>query len=120
MLEFTIRCKPTSEWSMNSIYSGVHWSKRKQKAEQIHRLVQNALKQAGIRKIPLPFPVKVYISYNSRLDIDNHGYLAKLIVDGMKGWVIMDDNRQYVKALVQEFHDQSADMIFVTVEAYEK
>lgn len=118
-IEFTLRCKPTSEWSMNSIYSGSHWSKRKRKADQIHRAVYAALQQSGIPRKPLPCPVRVHILYNSRLDVDNHGYLAKLIVDGLKGWVIQDDSRRYVKELVQGFHDGKPDLIFVTVEKYE-
>lgn len=115
-IEFTVRCKPTSEWSMNSIYSGSHWSKRKHKADQIHRAVYAALKQAGIPRKPLPFPVRIHIRYNSRLDIDNHGYLAKLIVDGIKGWIVKDDSRRYVKELVQSFHEGKVDFIYVTIE----
>lgn len=101
---------------MNGIYSGTHWSKRKRKADQIHRAVYAALQHANIPKKPLSFPVKVHICYNSRLDIDNHGYLAKLIVDGLKGYIIQDDSRRYVKELTQGFHDKSPDLILVSVE----
>lgn len=34
---------------------------------------------------------KCTLSYNSRLDIDNHGYLSKLIIDGLKGYLLEDD-----------------------------
>ena len=41
--------------------------------------------------------------YNSRLDCSNHGYITKLIEDGLKGWVIEDDDRMHVKGIYQGF-----------------
>ena len=34
------------------------------------------------------------------LDLDNHGYLTKLIIDGLKGYLIHDDTKKYI----QEIH----------------
>ena len=42
--------------------------------------------------------------FNDRLDIDNHGAVAKMVIDGMKGWVWPDDSRRYIRALTQEFY----------------
>ena len=33
----------------------------------------------------------------------NHGYITKLIEDGLKGWVIEDDDRKHVKGIYQGF-----------------
>lgn len=105
---------PTGQWSMNKIYAGIHWSKRKRDAELWHMLVRSALGKAGIQKEVMHRPVTVTIRWNDRLDIDNHGYMAKLIIDGLKGWVIDDDTRRHVHRLVQEFWDKEG--IEVTIE----
>jgi Holliday junction resolvase RusA-like endonuclease len=60
-----------------------------------------------LQKVPqkiFTVPVAIHLSYNSRLDLDNHGYLAKMIVDALKGYLIEDDDRKHVQALIQDFH----------------
>ena len=56
-----------------------------------------------IPKKPLKGPVILEFYYNSRLDCSNHGYITKLIEDGLKGWVIEDDDRRHVKGIYQGF-----------------
>lgn len=103
-IEFILPIKPTGELGLNSLYStNKHWAKRNKQAKAIHESVRIAMKSQGIPKRFFEFPVTVDIAYNSRLDIDNHGYLAKLIIDGMKGYVIQDDSKKYVRKLTQEF-----------------
>ena len=41
----------------------------------------------------------------SLLDIDNHAIMGKMIVDAMKGRVIEDDSRRWVKGVCHYFHD---------------
>lgn len=105
MTSFVIDFKVTSEYGMNKLYAGVHWTVRKRQADYIHSLVQTALYVNKVPKKIYKRPVKVIIYYNSKLDIDNHGYLSKLIIDGMKGWLIEDDKRKYVVELDQRFYD---------------
>ena len=103
MVKFTIDFKVTGEYGMNKLYAGVHWTTRKRQADFIHSLVQSTL---YINKIPRTLfknPVKVTISYNSKLDIDNHSYLSKMIVDGLKGYLIQDDTRKYLISIEQKF-----------------
>lgn len=90
---------------MNKIYAGVHWSKRKKQAEEIHALVRYELYRQKIPRKPFEKPVEIIFKYNSRLDVSNHGYLSKLIEDALKGYLIVDDSRKYVKRIVQEFWD---------------
>lgn len=116
---FTVNVQPTSEWGMNKVYAGKHWSVRKTQAHQMHLIVRAAIRQQIKKPMMYTQPVSVRIRYDSRLDIDNHGYLAKLIIDGMKGVLIEEDDRRYVKQLVQEFHSMGKDRIFVEVEEYE-
>lgn len=117
-IEFVLDMSPrnvNSEWSMNRVYSGAHWTARNSQAKYMHTLVRKSIKKLHVPVMPFKKPVSIDIKYNSRLDIDNHGYLSKLIIDGMKGILILDDNRSYVKKLTQSFHDENKNLIFVSV-----
>lgn len=104
MISFIIPLKVNSEYGLNKIYVGVHWAKRNKTAEEIHDLVQMSMMAQRIPRKKFDKPVAIHISYNSGLDIDNHGYLSKLLVDGLKGYLIEDDSRKYVTCLIQDFH----------------
>lgn len=114
-VSFKLALRPTAAWGMNKIYTGQHWSARKAQAQEVHLLVRAAIRRQAPRARRFREPVQVVLRYNSRLDIDNHGYLAKLIIDGMKGLLIEDDDRHHVSALVQEFHSGDAREIWVEV-----
>lgn len=100
---------------MNKIYAGNSWHKRKAQAAEIHELVRYAILNQVKPTRTFQKPVRIYISYNSRLDIDNHGYLSKLIIDGMKHLLIDEDSRKYVKELTQSFHEKAQNLVFVVV-----
>lgn len=119
-VRFTIDLQPNSEWGMNRVYSGEHWGQRKRQAQQVHLLVKAAIRKQHRNVQMFREPVCVAIWYNSRLDIDNHGYLAKLIIDGMKGVLIKDDDRRYVKELCQGFYAGNTQCIIVEVSEYGK
>lgn len=105
-----------SEWGLNEIYSQAKfWAVRKRQAEQMHMIVKAAIRKKDRNVKPFKKPVIITIWYDSRLDIDNHGYLAKLLIDGMKGVLIEDDNRKHVRGLCQFFHDDG-DVIYFKVE----
>lgn len=118
MVRFTLNIKPSSAYGMNAIYSGRHWAERKKQASAVHMLVRTAIRKQIRNPQMFRVPVSVSIYYNSRLDIDNHGYLAKLIIDGMKGVLIEDDDRRFVRSLHQGFHSEDKNLIFVEVEEH--
>lgn len=116
-VKFTLDLAPNAKWGLNAVYSSSkHWSDRKAQAQQVHLLVKAAIRKQNRSVRMFRVPVNVRIRYNSRLDIDNHGYLAKLIIDGMKGVLIEDDDRKHVKSLTQEFHAGARELILVEVE----
>ena len=117
-IRFAIDLAPNSEWGMNRVYSGSHWSIRKRQAAEVHALVKAAIRKQNRNVRKFSEPVTICIWYNSRLDIDNHGYLAKLIIDGMKGTLIEDDDRRYVKELYQGFYGGDKKKIIVEVSEY--
>lgn len=116
-VRFTLRLLVNSSWGLNEVYSGTkHWNQRKSQANDVHLLVRAAIRKQNRNVRMFRQPVTVRILYNSRLDIDNHGYLTKLIIDGMKGVLIEDDNRRCVRGVTQAFHAGAQDLILVEVE----
>ena len=69
------------EYGMNAIYAGKHWSRRKADSEYWHSLTHAALVRAGIPRNPAQKPVSIDFWWDDRLDLDNHAYMAKMIVD---------------------------------------
>lgn len=94
----------TSKFGLNSLYStNKHWAVRKREAEVVHEAVKLALASKKIARQLIKTPVEIEIFFNSRLDIDNHGYLSKLIIDGLKGYLLEDDSPKFVKKLTQSY-----------------
>ena len=112
MIKFTIPY-PTKKgksvfckrFGLNAYYAGKHWSARKRDAEELHWMTRSAMRRAGIRERILRNPVEITFRWDDRLDIDNHAVLGKAIVDGMKGYILQDDNRRYVRRVCHEFWD---------------
>jgi len=106
--QFTINHKFTHHDSLNAIYSGKHWMTRKAYADGIHILVKNALNRTGIKRcekgVLFSSPVQIIITFPfDGVDIDNHSYFAKCVVDCLKGVVIKDDCPKWVVGLTQRF-----------------
>lgn len=99
-----------SNWSkyygMNAYYAGKHWSQRKRDAEFWHLLVRSCMNGQEVRRTPFKRPVVISFWFNDRLDCSNHGVMIKMIEDGMKGRLIQDDSRKYVKGIECYFHDE--------------
>lgn len=106
--------KWAKDYGMNAYYAGKHWSVRKKDAEFWHWLTLAAMNAQGVRRCPFSLPVHVSFYWNDRLDIDNHAVMGKMIVDAMKGRVIEDDNRHWLKSVSHNFHDE--DYILVVVQ----
>lgn len=108
------------EWNrrfgLNSYWSGKHWTKRRGDAEYWHFLVRAEMDRQGVRKRPFDRPVSIAMYFNDRLDCSNHAIYFKLTEDAMKGRVIRDDSRRWVKGCEVYFHDE--DCIRVEVREY--
>lgn len=103
MIEFVIREPNLSRYGLNRLYAGLHWARRKEHADYWHSLVGWRLRELGAAMAEGPVFVEFY--FNTQMDADNHGYLVKLIIDGMKGVIIRDDSREYVAGYSVRFHD---------------
>jgi len=103
-----------AEYGMNAIYTGKHWSRRRQDAQLWHTLTAAAIGRAKLRKRPMERPVVITFLWNDRLDLSNHAYMAKLIEDGMKGVLIKDDSPKWVRGIEHYWHDEPCIKVIVT------
>lgn len=113
MIKFDIPYPPTKKgksafckrFGLNAYYSGKHWSKRKKDAEELHQTVKLAMKKAGICPKLLDYPVMVCFLWDDGLDADNHAIIGKAFVDAMRGYILRDDNRKWLKGVSHTFWD---------------
>lgn len=99
------------EYGLNAIYAGKHWIKRKEDSEYWHWMVKKQLISQKIRKVIFENPVEITFAYNDNLDCSNHAYIAKMIEDSLKGWLLVDDNRKHVKRITHEFWEEDSILV---------
>lgn len=92
-------------YSLNAYYSGKVWQQRKRDADELHTLTRACLRKAGIRKELINSPVEITFRFNDNLDCSNHAIIVKAVEDGLKGWLLKDDNRKHVQRITTEFWD---------------
>ncbi len=93
------------DFSLNAIYQGKHWSRRIDDAEYWHYLTIAQINQQIPKAKMFEKPVRVTMYWNDSLDIDNHAYMGKMIVDALKGRLIREDSKKYVRSITHEFHE---------------
>lgn len=101
-------------YGFNAYYSGKHWTKRRDDAEMWHSLVRYEMNRQKVRTYPMKNPVVITFYWNDRLDLSNHAVMAKMIEDAMKGILIKDDSRKYVKGIEHYFHEKDYIRILIT------
>mgnify|MGYP002854290700 FL=1 len=117
-IEIILPLKINSKLSLNKLYGcHCHWSVRERKAKEVHKKVKLQLISDKVRKRLFDTKISIEFFWNSRLDLDNHGYAAKLIIDGLKGYLIKDDNRKYISKITHHFwKGKGVKIIISTVE----
>lgn len=103
------------EYGLNAYWSGKHYAVRSKDADYWHSIVADAMRRQEVRNYPFENPVGITILFNDNLDCDNHAAMTKMIIDGMKGRVIHDDNRKWVKSVEMKFHHKD----YIRVIVYE-
>jgi len=86
--------------SLNAIYAGIHWAKRKKHADDAHLAVKIAAK--GIRMAVSAVVLEFQPMIRGRCyDVSNHAYWIKLIEDGLvRAGVLPDDTNKWVKRII--------------------
>lgn len=93
------------QYGLNSIYAGKHWAQRKADKDYWYALVRHTLREHKIPPIMFDAPAEIAFSWDDRLDCTNHAYMGKMIEDAMRGYILKDDRRKYVKRISHEFHN---------------
>lgn len=83
--------------SWNALYAGKHWSVRKNMADNAHSQVRFAVIGQKIKVAEKPVDIMIVAHLRRRIDPDN--ICAKLIIDGLKKYVIRDDSSTYVHSV---------------------
>jgi len=117
MIQFSIDYPPKfgGNYGLNSIYSGKHWYERNKDAEFWHGHVLGTLKKQGIRRGVYKYPVTITFYWDDRLDCSNHAYAGKMIEDALKGYLIKDDSRKWVKEITHKFHTGKCILVEIEV-----
>lgn len=113
MIRFTVPYPPTKKgkalfcrrFGLNAYYAGKHWAARKKDAEELHALARRAMDRAKVPWERFPGPAEVLFFWDDGLDADNHAVLGKAILDAMKGRILQDDSRRWVRRVSHEFWD---------------
>lgn len=98
--------------SLNTLYSGKHWTYRKKIKDAYKKEVETAL--AGYDHYYAE-SMRIRISYNSRLDVDNVVLVAKFVADTVVdlGYVYDDSPRYYTELRIK--YDSEIDKNFCNV-----
>jgi len=90
--------RPSFSW--NQYYAGMHWTKRKKEADRVHEVVQaNLPRPCMVYEVLVSVTVTVWFEKNP---FDSDNIPAKLYVDGLRGHLLVDDDRRYVKSVKTE------------------
>jgi len=86
--------------SLNAIYAGIHWVKRKRHADDAHLAVKIACK--GVRIAASAVLLEFQPMIRGRCyDCSNYAYSVKLLEDGLvRAGVLPDDTNQWVKRII--------------------
>jgi hypothetical protein len=114
MVVFYIDEKITGRVGLNKMYAGMNWRDRKELVDYWHMLTYASMSQCKVPRTILQHRVEIEIYVDSALDIDNHGALAKLIIDGMCDYILEDDSRGYIYSYKVMFY-KGGDRIKVVV-----
>lgn len=87
--------------SRNKLYASSHWRSRQKLAKEVHELVM-AYSPKKLFKVPVNIRIDAYYKHKHRRDSDN--VEAKLLIDGLCGRVIQDDDPRYVHDVTTRSH----------------
>lgn len=121
-IEFTVpypvrKSAWTKRYGLNAYWSGKNHHVRAADARDLETLVRLCLRQQGVPVRLFEKPVSISFWHNTRVDIDNHAAIEKMVVDALKGWLLRNDDRRHYREKHSFFHDENYMKVSVTDEA---
>lgn len=95
------------KYGLNAYYGGKNPYARSSAMKDLHALTQVCMRKAKVPRKIVKGPVELRFLFDDRLDCSNHAVIVKGVEDAMKGWVIEDDSRKFVRKITVEFHDEN-------------
>ena len=85
--------------SANKAYAGQHWAVRKKQADLFHLSLLEFKNKHTIEEYPIA--ISFIFRFKGRLlDVDNCFYMAKLLIDGIRGIKLLkDDTPKYINEI---------------------
>lgn len=105
-------------FGLNAYYTGKPWPARKRDADELHLMTLAAMRRAKIPKKLFERPVKVKFHWDDGLDVDNHAVIGKCVVDAMKGYILHNDSRKWLKGVYHEMWDGGCIKVEILEEAH--
>lgn len=124
MLKITlfVPFKICAKYSLNGVYAGLNYYERIKRANDIKRAFilaykNETLKNKELRELAnnarnsqnfiFKNPVKIRFEYcGTRLDLDNHSFIRKCMIDEMRALnIIKDDTKKYLTQISESFCD---------------
>lgn len=90
--------------SLNSFYSGTHWTKRKRAKDAALKEIKE---QLGFNPLPPYRSINLRASVRYRYDLDNSIIAVKFVCDALKelGWIV-DDSPKYFRRCLLVWTDE--------------
>lgn len=86
--------------SLNHLFARLHWAKRNAEVSRVKQMVRAYLDPDWpMFDGEVDIQVRAYFK-NKRVQLDSDNIPCKLYVDGLKGWLIPDDSREYVRGVL--------------------
>ena len=106
--------------SWNTFYAGVHWTKRKKKADEIHSLVFGIVHNIKKKVYKLPVKIEIDIHYKDRRRRDPDNACIKPFIDGLvQSGILKDDSSKEIEEIsIRLRTEQKEDKI--TINIYEQ
>ena len=117
-IKYPETAKGRSSWSkrygLNALYSTSknRWERTSDK-DFWHTLVMLELNRCRIKRAEFTAPARITFLWDDGLDIDNHAYMGKMIVDALKGYLLHDDSRKWLVEVRHRFHDEKRITVIV-------
>ena len=121
-IEFTVpyparKSAWTKRYGLNAYWSGKNHHVRAADARDLETLVRLCLRQQGVPVRLFEKPVSISFWHNTRMDIDNHAAVEKMVVDALKGWLLRNDDRRHYREKHSFFHDENYMRVVISDEA---
>ena len=113
-IAMTIKLDNYRALSWNTLYAGKHWATRSRLVEEAHMLVGYVIMAMKPKLFSRPVDITITAVQKGRI-IDSDNICAKILIDALKGKIIVDDTPTYVRRVTTESKKGKEDMVIMEI-----